>query len=264
MRYESRFRHCFVLPCQVYNSGEACDLTQAARSAEVHYSCSETREGIQAVQEHATCMYLVLVSTPRLCTHARLRTKEIATSRIACHAVGLVPGTAPGFGGSAQRAIYVPKTPEAEASSARLGSESLLHGLLRRLGAWWGGHGWDEGVGDDVGQIRLSGEEGRGQEAGARGQQDAALGLELGPDAVQALAHEVQRTLLAAFGQGGGREGARAPNEAQAARMQRDMEQTVADAFSEHLQGDADKEAQSSDEKHERDDRQHAAAVDEL
>ncbi|KAK9795963.1 hypothetical protein WJX73_009024 [Symbiochloris irregularis] len=99
---------------EVFDNGEACDLTQAPRSARVRYSCSPSREGIQAILEPATCKYLFLVATPRLCEHPALRNRQAAISRMACHATHLGEGNAPGFGGPPLKLRPLPQPMEAQ------------------------------------------------------------------------------------------------------------------------------------------------------
>jgi len=84
---------------QLFANGTLCELTGAARSAEVRYVCAtEGMQGIggggepvllssyiDSVKEPSTCMYVITFATPQLCESTAFRPAEEDVARINCH-----------------------------------------------------------------------------------------------------------------------------------------------------------------------------------
>ncbi|KAK9839573.1 hypothetical protein WJX84_007782 [Apatococcus fuscideae] len=69
-----------------YSRGEACDLVNGHRSAEVIYSCAppDALDQILSVKEVSTCSYLLHIATQHLCTHPGLNRAPSQTTKITC------------------------------------------------------------------------------------------------------------------------------------------------------------------------------------
>ena len=83
---------------QLFANGTVCELTGAARSAEVRFVCAtEGMQGIgdggepvllsnyiESVKEPATCTYVLTFATPLLCESPTFRQEEAPVSHIRC------------------------------------------------------------------------------------------------------------------------------------------------------------------------------------
>lgn len=119
---------------------------------------------------------------------------------------------APGFGGPPLKQRAVPQAAEATQDADEISSSSHPLTWLTGswMGSWWGnGHNNFEAANAiepevDATDLTLAADEPGYLENAerARNGNDEGMVLEVGPDAVQALANELQQTLMAAFGQG--------------------------------------------------------------
>jgi len=71
-----------------YLDGTVCDLTSEPRKTEIRFTCDATKaEHIAVLKETSTCQYLLVVQTPRLCTHPLYRPREGVALPIQCQQV---------------------------------------------------------------------------------------------------------------------------------------------------------------------------------
>ncbi|TPX35323.1 hypothetical protein SmJEL517_g02283 [Synchytrium microbalum] len=71
---------------QHYGDGTMCDLTNQPRSVEVQFHCAQPTDQIALIKETATCQYLLVVHTPRLCRDAAFLAPQSARPvKIECH-----------------------------------------------------------------------------------------------------------------------------------------------------------------------------------
>ena len=71
-----------------YLDGTVCDLTNEPRKTEIRFTCDATKaEHIAVLKETSTCQYLLVVQTPRLCTHPLYRPREGVALPIQCQQV---------------------------------------------------------------------------------------------------------------------------------------------------------------------------------
>jgi len=65
---------------QMFHGGTLCDLTGHPRKVEVRYHCSlESLDHIESIKETATCQYLIMVASPRLCSHPAFGSHQKST-----------------------------------------------------------------------------------------------------------------------------------------------------------------------------------------
>mmetsp|Transcript_13422 Transcript_13422/g.40598 ORF Transcript_13422/g.40598 Transcript_13422/m.40598 type:complete len:393 (-) Transcript_13422:203-1381(-) len=78
---------------QVYDNGEACDITGQLRQTEVRFVCSAAgEEKIRSIQETTTCKYVAVLETHRLCGLPGFRTEVQPATHILCR---ILPGQPP-------------------------------------------------------------------------------------------------------------------------------------------------------------------------
>ncbi|BFZ53676.1 Protein OS-9 [Savitreella phatthalungensis] len=77
-----------------YEGGTYCPITSSQRKTEVQFRCSpDTNDRIGLVKEVATCQYLMLIQTPRLCNDLAFTTQNDEKShKVTCSPISDEPG----------------------------------------------------------------------------------------------------------------------------------------------------------------------------